>query len=56
MSTKTMKILTTIATILLIVLIAVVEIKPKLDDKFVNPSSYPVDAAEYIKQNLHYSA
>ena len=46
----------TIATILLIVLIAVVEIKPKLDDKFVNPSSYPVDAAEYIKQNLDLSS
>lgn len=42
----------TIATILLIVLMSVVEIKPKLDDKFVNPSTYPVDAAEYIKQNL----
>lgn len=46
----------TIATILLIVLIAVVEIKPKLDDQFVNPSSYPVDAAEYIKQNLDLSS
>ena len=28
------------------------EIKPKLDDKFVNPSTYPVDAAKYIKENL----
>ena len=46
----------TIATILLIVLISVIEIKPKLDDKFVNPSSYPVDAAEYIKQNLDLSS
>lgn len=42
----------TIATLLLIILIAVVEIKPKLDDEFINPSSYPVEAAEYIKQNL----
>lgn len=46
----------TIATILLIVLISVVEIKPKLDDKFINLSSYPVQAAEYIKQNLDLSS
>ena len=43
----------TIAVVLLIVLLSVIEIKPKLDDKFVNPSTYPVDAAKYIKENLH---
>ena len=42
----------TIAVVLLIVLLSVIEIKPKLDDKFVNPSTYPVDAAKYIKENL----
>ena len=42
-----------ITTLLLIIFIAVIEIKPKLDDKFINPESYPVEAAEYIKQNLN---
>lgn len=46
----------TIATILLVVLIAVIEIKPKLKDEFISPSSYPVEAAEYIKQNLDLSS
>lgn len=27
-------------------------IKPKLDDKFVNSSSYPVDACDYILENI----
>ena len=45
----------TIAVILLVVLMSVVQIKPKLDDKFVNPSSYPVEAAKYIKENLDLS-
>lgn len=42
----------TVATILIVVLLAIVEIKPKVDDKFVNDSSYPVAAAEFIKENL----
>ena len=45
----------TIAVVLLIVLLSVIEIKPKLDDKFVNPSTYPVDAAKYIKENLEFN-
>ena len=45
----------TIAVVLLVVLMSVVQIKPKLDDKFVNPSSYPVEAAKYIKENLDLS-
>ena len=39
-------------TILLVILISIVEIKPKINDKFINPNSYPVAAAEYIKENL----
>lgn len=42
----------TIATILIIALLAIVEIRPKVNDKFVNESSYPVAAAEFIKENL----
>ena len=42
----------TIATILIIALIAIVEIRPKVNDKFINESSYPVAAAEFIKENL----
>ncbi len=45
----------TIAVVLLVVLMSVVQIKPKLDDKFVNPSTYPVEAAKYIKENLDLS-
>lgn len=41
-----------IATILVVALIAIVEIKPKVDDQFINPSSYPVEAAKFIKENL----
>lgn len=39
-------------TIVLIVFISITQMKPKLDDKFIEPSSYPVDAANYIKENL----
>lgn len=41
-----------IATILLIVLMSAATIKPKLKNKFVNPSAYPVNASEYIINNL----
>lgn len=44
------------AVILLIILIAITQIKPKINDKFINPSSYPVDAANYIKENLDLSS
>ncbi|MDR0978857.1 MAG: hypothetical protein LBL91_02820 [Lachnospiraceae bacterium] len=34
------------------VLVAAIQIKPKLDDKFVDESTYPVSAATYILENL----
>ena len=46
---------TSLVVISLTVLIGLMSydaVKPKLDDKFVNPSTYPVDAAKYIKENL----
>lgn len=42
----------TVAAILIIALLAIVEIKPKVNDKFINELSYPVAAAEFIKENL----
>lgn len=42
----------TIAVICIIALLAILEIRPKVYDKFVNVSSYPVDAATYITENL----
>ena len=44
-----------IACILVVTLMAVAEISPKVKDKFVSTSSYPVEAAEYIKENLDIS-
>ena len=38
------------------ILISIIEVRPKLDDNFVNTSSYPVDAAELIKNNLDLSS
>lgn len=42
----------TIAVICIVALLAILEIRPKVDDKFVRKSSYPVDAATYITENL----
>ena len=42
----------TIATILVIACLMLFQIRGKVEDKYVNSSSYPVDAAEYIKNNL----
>lgn len=42
----------TIAVISIIALLAILEIRPKVDDKFVRESSYPVNAATYITENL----
>lgn len=42
----------TIAVICIVALLAILEIRPKVDDKFVRESSYPVDAATYITENL----
>ena len=44
--------LETIAVMCIIALLAILEIRPKVDDKFVRESSYPVNAATYITENL----
>ena len=36
----------------IIALLAILEIRPKVNDKFVKEPSYPVDAATYITENL----
>ena len=41
-----------ILTILFIVLISIYFYKDKVNDNYINTSSYPVDAAQYIKDNL----
>ncbi len=43
------------AIILIVILISVIEIKPKIDDSFVNTSTYPVEASQFIKNNLDLS-
>ena len=45
-------ILGTVATLLIIALMMFMQIKGKIQNKFVSESLYPVDAAEYIKENL----
>lgn len=42
-----------IVTILLVVLISFVIYKDKMDDKFVNSNSYPVQASNYILEHLN---
>ena len=42
----------TLLTFSIIVVCSMTIIKPKLDDKFVSESNYPVQAAEYIKNNI----
>lgn len=41
-----------IVLILLILLSSMLLLKPKLDDKFIDESSYPIQAADYILENL----
>lgn len=52
-----MKFMTTILgkilTILIVVLLSFIMYKGKIDDEFVNKSSYPVEAANYILDNLN---
>ena len=45
----------TIATMLLVILILFTEVVAKKDNKFISVSSYPVNAAEWIKENLDLS-
>lgn len=46
----------TVATVLVVALCMIMQVKEKVDDKYVNESSYPVAAAEYIKENLDLSS
>lgn len=41
-----------IATMLIIMLPVIIQIKEKIGNEYVNEKSYPVDAAKYIKENL----
>lgn len=55
-SLKFMKLMNTllgkIITIAIIVLMCLVIIKPKINDKFINESKYPVEASTWILENL----
>lgn len=42
----------TFATVLIIALFMLLEIKGKVNDKYVDEKSYPVQASEYIKNNI----
>lgn len=42
-----------IITVLLFILIGVVMYKPQVNDQYINSSSYPVEAAKYVKENLN---
>lgn len=42
---------TTVA-FLIVVLFSVIEVKPKLNDKYVSTSTYPVEASAWMKENL----
>ena len=45
-------VLGTVTVFAIIALFAVAQIKPKVNDKFVNANNYPVEAAKWIKENL----
>ena len=42
----------TVTVFAITALFAVAQIKPKVNDKFVNANNYPVEAAKWIKENL----
>lgn len=44
-----------IITILLVILIGVVQFKPKAGNSYINESSYPVQAVEWLKENVNIS-
>lgn len=52
-----MKFMTTmlgkVLTVLIVVLLSFIMYKDKMDDEFINKSSYPVEAADYILNNLN---
>lgn len=45
-------VLGTVTVFAITALFAVTQIKPKVNDKFVNANNYPVEAAKWIKENL----
>ena len=49
---KCTEILGMITTISLVLIISVVNYKPKINDEYINKTAYPVDAANYILNNL----
>ena len=46
----------TIATILAIALIMILEVKGHIGNKYIDDNSYPVEAAKYIKENIDLSS
>lgn len=44
-----------VITILLVILIGVVQFKPKAGNSYINESSYPVQAVEWLKENINTS-
>lgn len=44
-----------IITILLVILMGVVQFKPKAGNSYINESSYPVQAVEWLKENVNIS-
>ncbi len=44
-----------IITMLLVILVSLTVYKPKIGNPYIDKSSYPVDAAQYIKENLNLS-
>ena len=52
------KFMTTVAgellTILLVLSIAYTQYRPKINDQYIDSNSYPVEASEWIKENLDY--
>ena len=49
---KCTEILGMITTISLVLIISVVNYKPKLDDEYIDKTTYPVEASKYILDNL----
>lgn len=50
---KSSKIISIIIISILVITISIFQFKPKMNDKYVNEDSYPVQAATWIKENLN---
>lgn len=44
-----------VITILLVILVSIVEFKPQAGNKFIDEKTYPVQAVEWLKQNVNIS-